>query len=103
VPTDPILPEIELRDLVRRRIEGGQLPLMHPEQINAGYGTRRVCAVCDQPIDAAKIEYEIRRDKLSALIFHFTCYVIWQRECSRMARKSSRLPEDEPPETGDAP
>jgi hypothetical protein len=29
--------------------------------------------------------------------------VIWQRECSRMARKSSRLPEDEPPETGDAP
>jgi hypothetical protein len=70
---------------------------MRPDQISAGYGRANACSVCDLPIEHTKIEYEVQTpDTLRRLIFHFTCYVIWQSECSHMARKSSGLPEEPP-------
>ena len=99
MPTETVLPESELRALVRWRIEGGRLPLMRPDQISAGYGRSNACSVCDLPIEHTKIEYEVQTpDTLRRLIFHFTCYVIWQRECSRLMEEPSQSPE-EPRET----
>jgi len=73
--------------------------LMRPDYISAGYGSSHACSVCDLPIERAKIEYEVLTpDKLRKLIFHFTCYVIWQRECSRLMGEPSQSPE-EPHET----
>ena len=100
MPTEPLLPEGELRDLVRRRIEAGRLPLMRPDQIDAGYGRSKLCCVCDDPIDPTKIEYDVTGpDRLRALVFHFACYVIWQRECSELMGERSHSP-GEPRETG---
>ena len=99
MPTETVLPESELRALVRWRIEGGRLPLMRPGQISAGYGRSNACSVCDLPIEHTKIEYEVQTpDTLRRLIFHFTCFVIWQRECSRLMEEPSR-PREEPHET----
>src|SRR5690242_993901 len=99
MPTETVLPESELRALVRWRIEGGRLPLMRPDQISAGYGSAHTCCVCDQPVEPTKIEYQVETpDKLRQLVFHFACYVIWQRECSRLMGGHSQSPE-EPRET----
>ena len=99
MPTETVLPESELRALVRWRIEGGRLPLLRPGQISAGYGRSNACSVCDLPIEQTKIEYEVQTpDTLRRLIFHFTCFVIWQRECSRLMEEPSR-PREEPHET----
>jgi hypothetical protein len=99
MPTETVLPESELRALVRWRIEAGRLPLMRPDQISAGYGRSNACSVCDLPIEQTKIEYEVQTpDTLRRLIFHFACYVIWQRECSRLMGQPSQSPQ-EPHET----
>ena len=96
MPTETVLPESELRALVRWRIEGGRLPLMRPDHISGRYGRGYLCCVCDRPIEPTKIEYEVETpDKLRQLNFHFACYVIWQRECSRLIGDSSQSPEEQ--------
>jgi hypothetical protein len=93
MPTGTVLPESELRALARWRIDAGRLPLMRPDQIIAGYGRANTCCVCNQLIEPTKIEYEVETpDKLRRLIFHFACYVIWQRECSELMGEHPRSP-----------
>jgi hypothetical protein len=83
MPTHSVLPEDEVHQRVRQGLESGRLPVLRPDHIHAGYGSRNPCCACGQRIDPAKIEYEvIGADGLQKLIFHFACYVIWQRECS---------------------
>jgi hypothetical protein len=83
MPTKPVRPESELRLLVQQRIKDRRLPIMRPAQIYAGHGSGTPCCVCDQPIERAKMEYEIPGpDAATRLKFHFACYVIWQQECS---------------------
>ena len=94
MPTEAILPEEELQELVRQCIKGGRLPVMRPDQIIAGYGSRKACAVCNNSIDRRKVEYEVRPDKIRALVFHFSCYVVWQRECSRLMGAPAQSYED---------
>jgi hypothetical protein len=81
-----VLPENEVHQRVRESLESGRLPVLRPDHIHAGYGSRNTCCACGQRIDPAKIEYEVAApDGLRKLIFHFACYVIWQRECSLRA------------------
>ncbi len=92
MPTQSVLPEDEVRLLAQQRIEGGRLPLMRPDHINAGYGSGDTCCVCDQSIDPTKIEYEVAGpDKAHRLAFHFACYVVWQRECSQRMDERAQL------------
>ena len=79
----PELQDMVLRVSVRHRIEHGRLPAVQPKQILAGYGTGRLCAVCDQPITSAQAEYlaeDFERDR--QLCFHSLCHAAWQSECS---------------------
>lgn len=83
MPTHSVLPEDEVQQRVRQSLESGRLPVLRPDHIHAGYGSGNTCCACEQRIDPAKIEYEVAGpDKLKKLIFHFACYVIWQRQCS---------------------
>ena len=85
-----VLPENELLQRARQRIDEGRLPVILPSLISAGYGTGAApCAVCDLGILSDQIIYEIDDPRgLDAMIpFHFACYVLWQRECAqRLAR-----------------
>jgi hypothetical protein len=83
VPTEPVLPESELRSRVLQRIEDGRLPVMLSNIIYAGYGQGIQCDLCGQPIAADKIEYDVTAPGgVEWLHFHFACHSAWQRECA---------------------
>lgn len=80
------MPENELIQRVQQRIDAGRLPVVLPSLISAGYGTGSVgCAVCDLGILSEQVMYEVDdpRGVDELLPFHFSCYVIWQRECAQ--------------------
>ena len=83
MPTEPVLPEGELRARVVQRIATGRLPLVLSTHIEAGYGAGALCALCDQPIATDKIEYDVTDPgSVEPLRFHFACHSAWQRECA---------------------
>ena len=87
MPTEPVLPESELRSRVLQRSEHGRLPVALSTTIYAGYGQGIQCDLCDQPIARDKIEYDVadtRGDE--RLHFHFACHAAWQRECALRLR-----------------
>ncbi len=83
MPTEPVLPEPELRCRALRRIEDGRLPLILSTTIYAGYGAGAKCDVCDLPIEPDKVEYDVVEPNSSQrrLHFHIACHLAWQREC----------------------
>lgn len=73
-----------LRSRIRQDLKNGHLPVMLPKQIAAGYGSGRVCDVCDQPITTTQIECEVDDDRDGRrLRFHLGCNLIWQLECTQ--------------------
>jgi len=88
VPTESRIPEEELLLRVQQRIKDGRLPVDRPSEIIAGHGTgRELCGVCDQSITAGEVAYQVTDPRVgSALYFHFTCYIIWQGECTDPGR-----------------
>lgn len=87
MPTEPVLPESELRGRVMQLIADGRLPLALSTHIDAGYGSGVRCVLCEQPIAAAKIEYDVTDPATGKrLHFHLACHLAWQRECALRLR-----------------
>ena len=87
MPTEPVLSETELRSRVLQRMEDGRLPLILSTRIDAGYGAGDRCDLCDQPIVADKVEYDVTDpDSGKRLYFHIACHFAWQRECALRLR-----------------
>ncbi|TLZ59685.1 MAG: hypothetical protein E6K20_14785 [Gammaproteobacteria bacterium] len=87
MPTEAVLPESELRSRVQERIKEGRLPVEFITLINGGFGGGQTCPVCDKPVTRDKVKYDVVDPRnADQLIFHFACYVIWQRECARRIR-----------------
>jgi hypothetical protein len=83
MPTEPVLPESELRSRVQQRIDDGRLPVVLSTHIDAGYGAGGRCDLCDQPIAADKVEYDVTAPGSGTrLHFHIACHLAWQRECA---------------------
>ena len=73
----------ELRLRVRHLIQAGDLPVMQPTELIAGYGLGDRCLVCDEPITHDQIEYDAgATSEGSRLIFHKGCHALWQLECT---------------------
>ena len=89
MPTEPVLPESELRARVLRLIDAGHLPLVLSTHIDAGYGSGGRCDLCAQAIVADKIEYDVSDPGSGRrLHFHFACHSAWQRECALRLRQA---------------
>ena len=89
MPTEPVLPESELRACALERIADGRLPLVLSTRIDAGYGAGLPCDLCSQPIAADKIEYDVTDPRSGkTLCFHITCHLAWQRECAMRLKDS---------------
>ena len=79
--------DTELRQRIRRRIEGGQLPVMKSQSILAGYGMGHRCAACDHEITGTQVEYEVETPS-GPVRFHLGCHVAWQLECVRAQQRA---------------
>lgn len=77
----PPIPEGELRALVRRLIESGELPVLLVHNVDGGYGSERPCQVCRENILTTQVEYEVREDSPARGQFHMRCFAVWQLEC----------------------
>ena len=87
MPAEPVLPESELRSLSVQHIEDGRLPLSLSNLIYAGYGEGVPCDLCDLPIIADEIEYDVTDPRDDGLLhFHIACHFTWQRECALRLR-----------------
>jgi hypothetical protein len=76
--------ESELRLEVRRRVEVGRLPCRPQQHMWAGAGNGAPCSLCDRPIDARQIEYELQFDADPVIVrFHRICHEAWELECIR--------------------
>lgn len=79
--------DFELCARICRRIDEGRLPVIFPDTINAGRGSRSKCHACDQPIDRSEIQYQVKAPGTVLLRLHLGCYVLWQIECVRRMRE----------------
>lgn len=80
--------EHELGLLAKQRIETGELPCYPVRRMWGSHGSGACCSLCDQPIRAEEIEYEVASgpeadEQAQTLRFHLTCHAIWQAECTR--------------------
>ena len=69
-----------LRDVIRRKLDDGTLPLERPEhKIYAGYGRGATCDACGDPILPAQVEYELNYpDQDRTLRLHLGCAGLWE-------------------------
>jgi hypothetical protein len=82
--TESKLQEAALRQRVRELLATGQLPVMAPVQVAAGYGHGRLCVACDRPVTNNEVEYEFDESATDRrLCFHSSCYSVWQSECAQ--------------------
>jgi hypothetical protein len=93
--------EAQLRMIARDRIASGELPCVTPPlRMWGGYGSGRVCVVCDKIIEPADVEYEVEetiKGTLQLMYFHLVCQSIWQLECARAAYLKSCGKKPNPP------
>ena len=79
--------EARLRPIARDRIVRQVLPRAVPNQIWGGRGSGKHCSLCDLPIAADQVEYEIEHPDAErgrrSWRFHIVCQSIWQLECAR--------------------
>ena len=74
-----------LRRAARRRCEAGELPHDRRVKTWAGPGDGHACSLCDEPIAAAQVEYEVEvcdDDILRIYRFHLLCHETWFRVCA---------------------
>ena len=93
MPTDA-----ELRKLARKALELGKLPRTEPTRTWGGPGVGAGCAVCDEPITAGEMEYELQFARppeapgLDKYHVHIRCAAIWELERTPGNSRPKRTP-----------
>lgn len=73
---------IDLRARAREQVNCGRLPSRLVESVSAGYGSSgKLCSLCDQPITATQVEYEVSGYAKETFTLHVSCYTAWRDEC----------------------
>lgn len=70
-----------LRSAVRLRLKNGSLP--HPNsKVWGGTGSGNACVVCERPISANQVEYEVANGN-GRLRSHLPCFLVWRAEAAQ--------------------
>ncbi len=69
--------EVDLLNVIRRKLARGTLPRSKPTNVWGGYGSRGNCDGCDRVVANNEVEMEVRVDART-FSFHLTCYVVWE-------------------------
>ena len=77
----------ELLSLALVRVRNGELPDCEASQLYAGSGHEQECALCEQPITRAQVEYEVALSRnveytaRGSIYFHLACHEAWVKAC----------------------
>ncbi len=85
----PPIPEEQIRSLVRKHTQAGDLPVMRLLNVDGGYGSGASCCVCGEPIQKSQVEYEAAVTDKRTLRFHIKCFALWQLECAQQLEQLS--------------
>ena len=72
----------KLRSAIKDKIKAGELPVLAPAHLYAGYGEGQRCSVCGEAVSRTQVLYEVPVDKRGTLHFHLACHAAWQLECT---------------------
>lgn len=76
--------ETTIREKVVQRLQEGKLPRQPPDRLWGGPGVSAPCAVCDRPVKAEEMEFEVQyaRDggapHFDVFHVHTRCYAVWE-------------------------
>lgn len=74
-----------LADKVRRRLDAGELPREHSDNVAAGNGNGETCSGCNEIISHAHVMNEMDESE-QTYRFHTGCYGLWLGELIRRGR-----------------
>jgi hypothetical protein len=83
MPTDPDLVRARVRLLLQEADAPARLWRLATGNVDAGWGTGRLCVICDEVIASNQVEYEVRSPSNAVVIIHYSCYVVWRDESGR--------------------
>jgi hypothetical protein len=72
--------DAELKRIATQKRCQGRLPRIQTARAWAGNGSGELCSLCESPIDAGQIEYEVdcqQGPNTQLLRFHELCYRLW--------------------------
>jgi hypothetical protein len=68
-----------LRDVIRRKLDDGDLPTRPPSKMYAGHGSGATCAACGDPVQPGQVEYELNYpDERRVVRLHLSCAGLWE-------------------------
>jgi hypothetical protein len=85
--------EAALRKVARHALDAGKIPRRRPDRTWGGPGIGAQCAVCQEPIPASEMEYEVEfaRDGqapgLDKFHVHLQCAAVWELERNKGAAR----------------
>jgi hypothetical protein len=81
----------ELRRTAAELINQALLPNGIPANMWGGYGSGKVCCLCNKEIDIRQVEYEVGSGESpagSTFRFHIWCHTAWQSEVAERSASS---------------
>jgi hypothetical protein len=74
-----------LRNVIRRKLDDGGLPLDRPDKLSMRYGSQSPCDACGEAIRPAQAEYDlVYADGGPTYRLHLACAGLW--EATRLMR-----------------
>lgn len=65
-------------DIIREKLSEGLLPGKAPAHTWCGYGSRKPCNGCNEPILNTEVEHELDFNGTRVVRFHAACEAIWR-------------------------
>jgi hypothetical protein len=72
-----------LADDIRCKVDARVLPRGTPDNVSARRGDGQQCHACDDLISTGQVEYGVDLPGLGTLLFHASCFGLWEAEMLR--------------------
>jgi hypothetical protein len=74
-------------DKIREKLSEGLLPGKAPAHSWCGYGSRKPCNGCNEPILSTEVEHELDFNGARTVRFHAACEAIWRSLVAQERRR----------------